>query len=119
MEMTMKRFVRPLLVAVAALALTAGCNKPSKEACRQAIDNMRALMGTEKLGTDVDAEVRRCNGGSSRVTVDCAIKATTLDELRDCKFMHVPGKATPLGSAASGSSATLPATGSAGSAAAH
>ena len=103
----MKRLVRPLLVAAATLALAAGCNKPSKDSCRKAIENMRVLMGTEKLNSDVEGEVRRCNGGSSKPAVECAIKATTLDQLRDCKFMHVPGKAAPL--------APAPAPGSAGS----
>jgi len=90
----MKRFARPLLVA--ALALAVGCNKPSKDECRKAIENMRVLMGTEKLNSDVEGEVRRCNGGSSKPAVECAIKATSLDQLRDCKFMHVPGKAAPV-----------------------
>jgi hypothetical protein len=91
-----------LLVAV----LAVGCNKPSKEDCRTAIENMRTLMRTQNLQTDVEGEVRRCNGGSTKEAVACAIKATTVEELGTCKFMSIPdssGSAT--GSAGSGSAA--------------
>jgi hypothetical protein len=111
-----------------ALVLVIGCNKPSKEDCRKAIENMRSLMHTTQVQTDVEGEVRRCNGGSKREAVACAIKATTLDELRGCKFMTIPaeepategsagsamgapGSAAPAGSADSAGSST----GSAGS----
>ena len=111
--MTMKSFFRPLLVATAALALAAGCNKPSKDECRKAIENMRVLMGTEMLNTDVEGEVRRCNGGSSKAAVDCATKATSLDQLRDCKFMHVPGKSGAAPAAPGSAAPAAPAGGSA------
>ncbi len=91
-----------------AVVLAVGCNKPSKEDCRKAIENMRSLMHTTQVQTDVEGEVRRCNGGSKKDAVECAIKATTLDELRTCKFMTIPepeGSAAPTeGSAGSGSS---------------
>ncbi|MFN0250338.1 MAG: hypothetical protein ACKV2T_25895 [Kofleriaceae bacterium] len=95
---------RATLLLVAVLAV--GCNKPSKEDCRKAIENMRALMRTTQLQTDVEGEVRRCNGGSSREAVACAIKATTLDELRTCKFMKIPDDEpapAPAGSGSAGS----------------
>lgn len=128
--MGMTRFASSIFVAFAALA---GCNKPSKEDCRKAIENMRALMHTTQLHTDVEGEVRRCNGGSRKEAVDCAIKANTIAELRECKFMHIPdepdtgsaapttGSAAPTtgsGSAAPASGSAAPATGSADGAAA-
>lgn len=104
--MGMTRFALLLVAGV----LAAGCNKPSKDDCRKAIENMRALMHTTQLHTDVEGEVRRCNGGSKKEAVECAIKATSLDELRACKFMHIPDSTGPAsgsdaGSAGSGSSA--------------
>ncbi len=102
---------RIALLSAVVLGLVAGCNKPSKEDCRKAIENMRSLMHTTQLETDVEGEVRRCNGGSKKETVECAIKATTVDELRACKFMHIPDDTTPdsgsaAGSAGSGSAAS-------------
>lgn len=92
---------RASLLLVAVLAV--GCNKPSKEDCRKAIENMRSLMHTTQLQTDVEGEVRRCNGGSKKEAVDCAIKAKSLADLRACKFMHIPDDEP--GSAGSGSAA--------------
>lgn len=95
---------RATLLLVAVLAV--GCNKPSKEDCRKAIENMRSLMHTTHLQTDVEGEVRRCNGGSTKEAVACAIKATSLADLRACKFMHIPDdEPGSAGSAGSGSAA--------------
>lgn len=130
----MNRFVL-LMVAAAAF----GCaTKPSEDECRKAISNMQVLMGTENLGDSemIESQVRRCKGGSSKKSVQCAIKAQTLDDLRKCEFFKLPpntqlpgatgsaGAAGSAGSAAtppagSGSAAgsAVPAEGSAGSAA--
>ena len=81
--------MKRLLIVVAAVVGLAACNKPSTEDCRQAITNMQKLLGT--LSTDQnasnDSEVRRCKGGSRKEAVACAIKATTLAELKQCDFM--------------------------------
>ena len=45
---------------------------------------------------DIEGEVRRCKGGSSKEAVECAIKATTIEELRACEFMKVPDKKPKL-----------------------
>jgi hypothetical protein len=89
--------------ALLVFALLAACDKPSKDDCRKALVNMQHLMGTENLenGESIDNEIRRCQGGSRRTAVDCAMKATTMDELRHCDFFKVPDQ-TP-GSAATGS----------------
>ena len=73
--------------------LLAACNKPSEENCRKALDNMEHLLGTDNLLTpgQLESEVRRCKGGSSKTAVECAIKATTLDELEKCDF-YKPNK---------------------------
>lgn len=106
-------------IVLAVLALAA-CDKPTPEDCRKALLNMQHLLGTENLNTDANlqGEIRRCRGGSKRKAVECAIKATTLDELRACDFEKVPGK-EPLkgiGSGADGSAAPAPAAPAAGSA---
>jgi hypothetical protein len=87
--MVMKRF---LLVVVAAAGLGA-CNKPTVDDCRLAITNMQKLLGTDVAArnTDNEAEVRLCKGGSSREAVACAIKASSLDELKACDFMASKG----------------------------
>jgi hypothetical protein len=77
-----------LFVAVAA------CNKPDKDDCRKAIDNMQHIIGTENLSNNGDNEgdIRRCRGGSSKEAVACAIKATSKDDLVKCDFMKAPMK---------------------------
>ena len=64
-----------LIVAVVSLGCT---TKPSEEECRKAITNMQVLMGTETLRDAelVESQVRRCKGGSTKKSVDCAINAT-------------------------------------------
>ena len=92
----MTRIASLVLAVVTVLGLTA-CEKPTPEDCRKALLNMQHLLGTESLNTtaSLEGEVRRCRGGSRRTAVACAIKATTLDELRACDFEKVPGKALP------------------------
>jgi hypothetical protein len=73
---------------------SAGCNKPAAEDCRAAIANMQKLLGTDAAAknSDNESEVRRCKGGSSTEAVACAMKATTLDELKACGFMGSKAK---------------------------
>ncbi len=85
----MKRF---LLVAVALLGPVGlgACNKPAAEDCRKAILNMENLLGTTHVGKadgDLEGEVRRCKGGSSKDAVACAIAATSVDQLKACGFL--------------------------------
>jgi hypothetical protein len=115
---------RLALIALAAGALLAGCDKPKPDDCRKALLNMQHLLGTENLNdtSTLEGEVRRCRGGSKRKAVECAIKAQTLDELRACDFYKLPDKATKGGGPApapSGSAAgsAAPAGSAAGSAA--
>lgn len=81
----MKRF---LLVTMLGAAALAGCNKPEAEDCRKAILNMEKLMGTAdvKGADDIEGEVRRCKGGSTKDAVACAIAATSLEQLKACGF---------------------------------
>ena len=78
----MKRFLFVLAIAGAG-----ACNKPSAEECHQAIVNMEALLdqGAAK-NADIEGEVRRCRGGSTKEAVACAIKAKSKDELDACAF---------------------------------
>ena len=88
----MKTFSTVRLFAAAALAVTAmsqgACNKPTPDECKKALTNMQQLMGTEAVNTPstVAAATRRCRGASKKESVNCAAKATTLDELKQCAF---------------------------------
>jgi hypothetical protein len=88
--MVMKRF----LFVVVAIVGAGACNKPSADDCRRAIVHMQELLGTDNVAEndDTTAEVRRCKGGSSREAVACAIKATSLAELKACEFMGTKAK---------------------------
>jgi hypothetical protein len=88
--MVMKRLLL-VVVAIVGAGGAAACQKPTAEDCRQAVNNVRKLYGTENIAKDDDteAQVRRCKGGSSKKAVACAIQATTLAELKACKFMGV------------------------------
>lgn len=79
---------------IAALVLGTACSKPSEEDCRKALANMQVLMGTEHLAqnSDMQGEVRRCKGGSTKEAVACAIAAKSLADLSACDFMKVPEK---------------------------
>jgi len=85
----MKRFI--LLLTL----VTAACNKPAPEDCRKALTNMQHLLGTDNLlkTGDFETEVRACRGGSSKESVECAIAANTVEQLRACGFMKAPDKA--------------------------
>lgn len=65
----------------------AACNKPAAEDCRKAILNMQHLLGTDNTNHDIEGDVRMCKGGSSKEAVQCAIDATTVEQLKACQFM--------------------------------
>jgi len=90
---------------VAALPL-AGCDKPTDDDCRKAIVNIQHLQGTDNVITpsDLESEVRRCRGGSSKEAVACAIKAGSLDDLHACAF-YKPAKSSDGSNAGSAGSA--------------
>ena len=83
----MKRFLL-VVVAIIGAGGASACNKPSADECRQAISNMQRLMHTDSTArsSDVEGEVRRCKGGSSKEAVACAINAQTREDLDACKF---------------------------------
>nr|HEX4316922.1 hypothetical protein [Kofleriaceae bacterium] len=108
----MKRIALVVVLLGAGVAAV-GCNKPSEDSCRKAILNIKHLHGTDNItsaGGDLEGEVRRCRGGSTREAVACADKATTLDELETCDFNKTAldpgdgGSAAGSGSASSGGS---------------
>jgi hypothetical protein len=109
----MIRLVKLAAVAVLGLVI-AGCDKPSPENCKKALQNMARLLGNESQSDEaaLATEVRRCTGGSSRKSVECATKASSLDELRACEFYKVPAAPTPAPGSGSGS-APAPGSGSA------
>ena len=88
----MKRFL--LVLAALAPLGTGACNKPTPEDCRKAISHWQELLGIEAAArnADIDGEVRRCRGGSTKEAVACAINAKTLAELNACSFRGSKGK---------------------------
>ena len=102
---------RWIFVAVLAASATLGaCNKPEEADCRKAIRNMQRLLGTDKMHSaqNVEGAVRSCRGASKKNSVDCAIQAQTLDQLKQCPFYHEQGMTDDepgSGSAGSGSAA--------------
>ena len=78
--------------AMFVLLLLSACNKPSEDDCKRAILNMQHLLGTDKLNKtgDIEGEVRRCKGGSTKESVACAGSAATLDDLKKCDFNKAP-----------------------------
>jgi hypothetical protein len=83
-----------LVAGLASIVVIGACNKPDMDDCRKAIDNMQHILGTDNISKNGDNEgdVRRCRGGSTKEAVACAIKATSLDDLKKCDFMKVPPK---------------------------
>jgi hypothetical protein len=110
---------RLALWMVASLCLVGCSTKPSEDECHQAITNMTRLMGTENLAdtSAIQSQVRRCKGGSTKKSVQCAIKAQTLDDLRKCDFFKVPENAKGIGAEQAGSAAVGSGSAAAGSAA--
>jgi hypothetical protein len=100
--MVMKRFT----VVFGLVVLVGACNKPSEEDCHKAVTNVRKLLGTESVDADINGDVRRCKGGSSKKAVECAINATSVEQLRACGFLKVsapPAPAAPAAGSGSGS----------------
>jgi hypothetical protein len=108
--MDMKRFA----VVLGLLMLVGACDKPSEENCRKALANVRSLLGTQSPEADLAGDVRRCKGGSNKKTVECVMKATSIEQLKDCGFFKVAPKkegdaGSAAGSAAPAGSAAAPA----------
>lgn len=83
------RIMAALALALAFALPSAACDsrKPSEPACEQAVENIRRLTGLEKtdIGADPKAMVRSCRARSTRESVQCAIAAQTLEDLRACE----------------------------------
>ncbi|HEX4450783.1 MAG TPA: hypothetical protein VH143_07945 [Kofleriaceae bacterium] len=97
---------RTLVGGLVVVSMLGACNKPTPESCEKALHNIAVMLGTDNLDTPAEfqGEVRRCRGGSTKEAVDCAIKATTLDELAKCDFEKTaPHKLASPGSAGSAS----------------
>ena len=84
---------RALVLVMLLAAGSIGCNKPSESNCRKAIHNMQRLIGTDKLhsASNVESAVRSCRGASKKASVECAIQAQTLEQLKKCSFYKEQG----------------------------
>ena len=92
----MKRFA----VVLGFVMLAGACDKPSEENCRKALANARQLLGTGSPEADIEGDVRRCKGGSNKKNVECAMNATSIEQLKACEFFNPEKKAGDAGSAA-------------------
>jgi hypothetical protein len=74
------------LLALALLACVPACDKPTQQDCRKAVENIEKLYGTSHFegGASTQAAVRSCQGTSSKETVQCYIRANSLDDVRKC-----------------------------------
>jgi hypothetical protein len=61
--------------------------KPSEQACKEAIDNVRRIteQSTSDMGADPIAMIRSCRGSSSKASVECMRVAKTLEDLNKCE----------------------------------
>ena len=83
----MKRIVMLALLSSAALI---ACDKPSEGDCKKAINNIRVLLGTDKLTEDTGqtaAWVRSCQGSAKKSSVKCAMEASTVEQLERCGIL--------------------------------
>jgi len=75
------------ILSVFAVVALAACDKPSESDCRRAIENIRALLGTDKLTEDsgqTAAWIRSCVGSAKKTSVRCAMEASTVEALQRC-----------------------------------
>ena len=92
----MKRMLFAVCVITGLGGGLGGCDKPTADDCKKAVQNMQQIMvgPTNAFDhTDLSGEVRRCQTGSTRESVACAIAAKTQDDLKACKFAGA--KSTP------------------------
>ena len=77
------------LAFIAVMLLAGSCNKPSAGDCRKAIEKIRELTGTAKIeGTsDIEAAIRSCRGNASKKSVQCAMDASSLEQLERCGLL--------------------------------
>ena len=86
----MKLPVSWCLSLVLGVSMVAGCDKPSESDCKQAITNIRTLMGTSKMSVEsaTDAAwIRSCRGAAKKASVKCAMEARSLDQLKTCGLL--------------------------------
>jgi hypothetical protein len=79
----------------AAIAIGAGCNRPSDEECRTAYRNMRAVIEAPASPTeerDTQSFVRQCRSQYSREAVKCVAAAADKPALYRCPGMAPPAQ---------------------------
>jgi hypothetical protein len=84
--MVMKKLLSLAFIAGALVA----CDKPSEGDCKKAINNIRVLLGTDKLTEDTGqtaAWIRSCQGSAKKTSVKCAMEASTVDQLERCGIL--------------------------------
>lgn len=75
------------MAAALSLGVQACKAKPSEEACKDAIENMRSIYGQDsnEMGADPIAAIRSCRAQSSKETVECMRTARTPADLAKCE----------------------------------
>ena len=114
--MTPRRYLLSFVAAMSVFVLAGACNKPSEESCKTALHNIQKLLGTGSLTSaeNLGGAVRRCRGASKREAVQCAIDATSIEQLEKCSFyadmVAAEAKAAAAGSGSGSGSAAPPVT---------
>jgi hypothetical protein len=73
------------LLAFASLAPLAACDKPTEADCTKAIQNLDKLHDVAPDPKKEAASVRKCQASSSKSSVECMMKATTVEQANACK----------------------------------
>ena len=75
-----------LVISFASLApLASGCDKPTEADCKKAIENLDKLHDVAPDPKKEAASVRKCQASSSKSSVECMMKATTVEQANACK----------------------------------
>jgi len=88
---TIKRVLVLCVMTAMAAGTGAACNKPSESDCKRAIQNIRVLLGTDKLSQNSSSNaawVRSCRGNAKKSSVKCAIEASTIEQLQRCGLLE-------------------------------
>jgi len=75
-----------VLLLAAATVTSAACSKPSEKDCKQAIETIRRLAGTDSddFG-DPEKAIRSCRANASKKSVKCILSAKTYADLEKCE----------------------------------
>jgi hypothetical protein len=75
----------PLVLLLASLAPLVACDKPTEAECKTAIENLDKLHDVAPEPKKEASAVRKCQASASKSSVQCMMKATTVEQANSCK----------------------------------